>query len=94
MRRKAAGTAGGALVIGLAITAVVWGRDGVEVASWLAGVASLFVAVVTVLLTTPAGDSAAATVRHLRFRADARGDAQVFQAGGDITNAGHRPPKR
>ncbi|GAA2471226.1 hypothetical protein Ahu01nite_079230 [Winogradskya humida] len=74
--------------------AVGWGRDGVEAASWLAGVASLLVAVVTLLVTVPSGGSGSAVGRVLRFRGRASGDGQVFQAGGNITNAGNRPPKR
>lgn len=43
MRRWVIGGTGVVLVV----ATVMWGRDGVEAASWIAGVASLFVAVVT-----------------------------------------------
>lgn len=85
---------GAVVVAGLVVAAVVWGRDGVEAASWLAGVASLLVAVVTLLVTVPSGGSGSVAGRVLRFRGRARGNGQVFQAGGNITNAGNRPPKR
>ena len=79
----------------LVVVAIVWGRDGVELVSWLAGVASLAVAVVTLLATVPSGGGGGSGAgRVLRFRAKARGEGQVFQAGGNITNAGNRPPKR
>ncbi|GLW35650.1 hypothetical protein Areg01_85850 [Actinoplanes regularis] len=65
-----------------------------EAASWLAGVASLLVAVVTLLVTVPSGDSGSAAARVQRFRGTARDQGQVFQAGGNITNAGNRLPKR
>jgi hypothetical protein len=47
---------GAALLItgGLVVAAVVWGRNGLELLSWLAGIGSLFVAVATAFLTAPA----------------------------------------
>ncbi len=85
---------GAVVTAGLVIAAIVWGRDGVEAASWLAGVGSLVVAVVTLLAAVPSGDSGSAVGRVLRFRGRARDQGQVFQAGGNITSAGNRPPKR
>jgi peptidoglycan/LPS O-acetylase OafA/YrhL len=93
-RRWVIGIVGVVVVAGLVVAAVVWGRDGVEAASWLAGVASLLVAVVTLLVTVPSGGPGSAVARVLRFRGRASGDGQVFQAGGNITNAGNRTPKR
>lgn len=82
------------LVAGLVVAAVVWGRDGVEAASWIAGVASLLVAVATLLITVPSGKSGPGK-RAQRFSGRAQDNGQVFQAGGDITNAGNnRPPKK
>lgn len=87
---------GAVVVAGLVVAAVVWGRDGVEAASWLAGVASLFVAVVTLLVTVPSGGPGSGSVagRVLRFRSRVSGNGQSFQAGGNITNAGNRPRKK
>jgi hypothetical protein len=82
---------------GLVVAAIGWGRDGVELASWLAGAGSLVVAVVTLLATVPSpggGSDGGGAGRVQRFRARARGQGQVFQAGGDITHAGNRPSKR
>ncbi|MEU4569167.1 hypothetical protein [Micromonospora sp. NPDC023956] len=47
---------GGAVAAGLVVAAVLFGLQGVEVAGWLAGVASLVVAVTAVLLA-PSGAS-------------------------------------
>jgi hypothetical protein len=94
-RRWVAGVVGVVVTAALVVVAIVWGRDGVELVSWLAGVASLVVAVVTLLVTVPSGGGGGSGAgRVLRFRAKARGEGQVFQAGGNITNAGNRPPKR
>jgi hypothetical protein len=79
---------------GLVVVAIVWGRNGMELVSWVAGVASLVVAVVTVLATSPSRSGASETGRMQHFLAKARDDGQVFQAGGNITNVGNRPPKR
>jgi hypothetical protein len=93
-RRWVAGVVGAVVTAALVVAAIVWGRDGVELASWLAGVASLVVAVVTLLVTVPSGADGSGSGRMQRFRAKAQGEGQVFQAGGNITNAGNRPPKR
>lgn len=64
---------------GLIVVAVVWGRRGVELVSWLAGVGSFLVAALTLLITVrPSGGPA----RVFRLSARARDDAQIFQAGG------------
>lgn len=75
--------AAGLLVTGgLIVVAVVWGRRGVELVSWLAGVGSFAAAILTLLITVrPSGG----TARVLRLSARARDNAQVFQAGGDIS---------
>jgi hypothetical protein len=93
-RRWVTGVLGVVVAMGLVVVAIVWGRNGVELMSWLAGVASLVVAVVTLLVTVPSLSGGSGTGRMQRFSAKARDDGQVFQAGGNITNAGNRPPKQ
>jgi hypothetical protein len=86
-----AGVAGLLVTAGLIVVAVVWGRDGVEAVSWVAGVASLLVAVLTLWLTLPGAGGGGSGGRSQRFTARAEGNARVFQAGGDIRAPGDRP---
>ncbi|MFG3687839.1 hypothetical protein [Micromonospora sp. NPDC047740] len=74
------------VVVGLVVAAIAAGRRGVELVSWLAGVGSFVVAVVTLFVTIPKDSSAG---RLLRFSARARDNSQVFQAGGNITGSGN-----
>ncbi|OZV81671.1 hypothetical protein CA850_10945 [Micromonospora echinospora] len=90
---------GGAVAAGLVVAAVLFGLQGVEVAGWLAGVASLVVAVTAVLLAPSGGStptppaSASAEVRSpagsrsVVVRGDATG---IVSTGDDTTNIQHR----
>jgi hypothetical protein len=90
---------GGAVAAGLVVAAVLFGLQGVEVASWLAGIASLVVAITAVLLA-PTGAStpapAASASAEVRPAAGPRsvvvhGDVTgIVSTGDDTTNTQHR----
>ncbi|MEV0611522.1 hypothetical protein AB0I61_34790 [Polymorphospora rubra] len=65
---------------GLAVAALMFGLRGVEVAGWLAGVASLVVAVAAVVLAAPPRSSAPSSGPMA-----SAGGAGSIHAGGDIT---------
>ncbi|WP_232290334.1 hypothetical protein [Micromonospora sp. ATCC 39149] len=89
---------GGVVAAGLVVAAVVFGLQGVEVASWLAGAASLVVAVAALVLA-PSGNPAAtptppATVTppaagpgSITVRGDLTG---IASTGDNATNTQHR----
>jgi len=80
------GAISGALVVGaLATTAVIWGRQGLEVLSWLSGVGSLLVGVITLrFAVSPRRERRAGTEQQFSARLD--GDGRINQAGGNISN--------
>ncbi|WP_416904617.1 hypothetical protein [Micromonospora echinospora] len=88
---------GGAVAAGLVVAAVLFGLQGVEVAGWLAGVASLVVAVTAVLLA-PSGASKPAPAASGEVRPPAgsrsvvvRGDVTgIVSTGDDTTNTQQR----
>ena len=84
-QRIVAGICGLLTTAGLVVVAVLWGRDGVEAVSWVATVAALLVAVLTlwVTLTGPGGGGGGSP--SLRFTAKAKDNARVYQAGGNLT---------
>jgi hypothetical protein len=85
--------AGAGLVIVLVVVAIMWGLKGIEVASWIAGVAALVVAVVTLYVTWPRHDDATPprnAPRDTNQIAIAEDRSSVYQAGGDITLGGDR----
>jgi hypothetical protein len=96
-RRWAIIGVGVAVAVGLATAAVVFGLQGVEVASWLAGVAGLVVAIAAVVVA-PSGPSPAAgpasgagTVTASGARSVAAGEISgIVSTGDDATNIQHR----
>jgi membrane protein implicated in regulation of membrane protease activity len=75
------------VAVGLAVAALLFGRKGVEVASWLAGVASLVVAVAAVVLARSA-QSVPSSDAGRRGPVTASGTGQgsgPVAAGGDIS---------
>ena len=89
--------AGSLTVVGLGFVAVLWGRDGLELTSWLAGAGSLAVAMVTIFISLSQQSSedrgSGARSGTVRNSARAKGQSVIFQAGGDITqprNDDHR----
>jgi hypothetical protein len=90
MRSAVVSVAGVLVVAGLVVAAVVAGRRGIELVSWLAGIGSFIAAVAALSIAAP---KTSGLGRMLRFSARARDNSQVFQAGGNITNAGNNPRK-
>ncbi|WP_091654028.1 hypothetical protein [Micromonospora pallida] len=86
--------AGGVVAAGLVASAVAFGLQGVEVASWLAGAASLVVAVSAVVLA-PSGTSASgpgaveppAGQKSIVVGGDLTG---IASTGDNATNSQHR----
>jgi hypothetical protein len=92
---------GGVVAAGLVVAAVVFGLQGVEVASWLAGAAS-FVVAVAALVLAPSGNPAAtptptaaapvtpppaAGPRSITVQGDLTG---IASTGDNTTNTQHR----
>lgn len=90
-RLAAAALGGGLPAVGLAIAAFLWGADGAEAASWIAGVGSFGLAVAAVLLARPAArgdDTSANEPSDIRQHAVAKDRGRIYQAGRDM----HGPP--
>ena len=78
-QRIAAGICGLLTTAGLVVVAVFWGRDGIETVSWVATVAALLVAVLTLWVTLTGGGGGGES-RSLRFTAKAKGDARIYRS--------------
>ena len=81
---------------GFAVAALVFGLRGVEVASWVAGIASLVVAVAAIVLAPPGStapapppgsSSSASGSRSVSVAGDAHG---IISTGDHTTNTQHR----
>ncbi|MFI6163454.1 hypothetical protein ACIA59_26335 [Micromonospora haikouensis] len=90
--------AGGVVAAGLVVVAVVFGLQGVEVASWLAGAAS-FVVAVAALVLAPSGNPAAAPTPPAAVTPPAAGPGSITvqgdltgiaSIGDNATNSQHR----
>jgi hypothetical protein len=76
---------------GLAVAALVFGLRGVEVASWLAGSASLVVAIAAIVLTCPGSAAPAPAPSPGSRSVSAGGDISGIVSTGDhTTNTQHR----
>ncbi|MEV6801394.1 hypothetical protein AB0M91_24080 [Micromonospora rifamycinica] len=76
---------------GLAVAALLFGLKGVEVASWLAGSASLVVAIAAIGLTRPGPAARAPALSPGSQSVSAGGDISGIVSTGDhTTNTQHR----
>jgi hypothetical protein len=75
---------GVAVAAGLAVAAVLFGLRGVEVASWLAGIAGLMVAVAAVVLAPSASPPPPPPAPRSAGSSSAMGERSI-SAGGDIS---------
>ncbi|MFJ8691073.1 hypothetical protein [Micromonospora wenchangensis] len=89
---------GGVVAAGLVVAAVVFGLQGVEVASWLAGAAS-FVVAVAALVLAPSGGPAATPTPPAAVTPPAAGPGSItvqgdltgiLSTGDNATNTQHR----